>query len=69
MTAVHATGVAARATRLERLILGLAASIERAVTAHVERRSGRVARVALYDEMLDVQTDARALGSIGMLPR
>lgn len=69
MTAVHATAVTARATRLERFILALAASIERAVTAHVERRVRRADCVAAQDEMSNAHADARALGSIGMLPR
>jgi hypothetical protein len=69
MTAVHAPGVTARATRLERFILDLATGVERAVTAHVERRARRAATVAACDAMRDARADAHALGNIGMLPR
>jgi len=69
MTTLTAPCYVARTTRFERMLLTTAAGIDRFVAMRRQRRASASRTVAAQAAAVEARTDARALGSIGILPR
>lgn len=56
-------------TPIDRVLLHIAAELDRIVAARLERRAARVSRPAAQDAASDARATAQALGAVGILPR
>lgn len=69
MTALTASRVVVRTTGFERMLLTAAAHIDRFVDSRLARRATASRAIAMQVAATDARSDARAMGSLGILPR